>query len=525
MGFFGKVKEKFSSRNEEAPTVSSDWDMSDVSYAGNLEQTRAAEDLSSQEQEARKKINAQRQQRKIIAAFLAGENGNADIKSINAHDANISEDDRGHFLDMLAHGQISEAQKRDFIDHINGPLVGHTSAEVHDRLNDKHEKRILAALGGRGFEHWQYTAGGDVEDLLKKYPSPFDFQPDATAFVDVIRRNNGDEKGDQYAASLDTLMTKIYGKKYEYFKQLDELDKEATERHRAQVAPDLGHAAYARTRRRRVQNREMSSDYLVADVAQNENFAREASKNAEQERNQEWMPGRAGSYQISRRQTRTEIINRATIDQGLRADDKCEDSLYVDEHLRVYGVFDGVGGEVGGRQASQLASRTVGGLMHEETVRSGFDLARILNKTNEKIVNTPDIGKTTAVLARMVEQGGQKYLAYASVGDSRIYVVNAHGDARQVTRDEGEGRFVFNILGDGDDPTDTVRQYGEIPLTPGDRVVLCSDGITGDYGDDLMSDSQLGSIVSQARSPLDAAKNLISAARKKDDRTAVVFGA
>ena len=55
--------------------------------------------------------------------------------------------------------------------------------------------------------------------------------------------------------------------------------------------------------------------------------------------------------------------------------------------------------------------------------------------------------------------------------------------------------------------------------------MLCSDGITGDYGDDLMSDAEMASIVRGARTPDDAAKNLVALARKKDDRTALVFGA
>ena len=68
------------------------------------------------------------------------------------------------------------------------------------------------------------------------------------------------------------------------------------------------------------------------------------------------------------------------------------------------------------------------------------------------------------------------------------------------------------------------KQYGEVELHQGDRVVLCSDGITGDYGSDLMSDRELGFIMSRSTDALEASKNLIASARKNDDRTAIVFG-
>ena len=61
-------------------------------------------------------------------------------------------------------------------------------------------------------------------------------------------------------------------------------------------------------------------------------------------------------------------------------------------------------------------------------------------------------------------------------------------------------------------------------LGSADRIVLCSDGITGDYGEDLMSERELGFIVSRSRDARNASQNLIAGARKKDDRTAIVFG-
>lgn len=94
-----------------------------------------------------------------------------------------------------------------------------------------------------------------------------------------------------------------------------------------------------------------------------------------------------------------------------------------------------------------------------------------------------------------------------------------------MTKDEGEGKYIYNALGrETENGESRVQQFGDEELYPGDRVVLCSDGITGDYGTDLMSDAELGSLVMNAHDAREAAKNLVSGARKRDDRTAVVFG-
>ena len=148
----------------------------------------------------------------------------------------------------------------------------------------------------------------------------------------------------------------------------------------------------------------------------------------------------------------------------------------------------------------------------------------VLDRANERVARDPRAGISTAVLTKVVRIDGRLKLAYASVGDSRIYVVDKEGNARLITRDEGEGRYLYNAIGDGDGSKGCTRQYGEIDLHKGDRIVLCSDGITGDYGEDLMSERELGFIVSRSRDARNASQNLIAGARKKDDRTAIVFG-
>jgi serine/threonine protein phosphatase PrpC len=98
------------------------------------------------------------------------------------------------------------------------------------------------------------------------------------------------------------------------------------------------------------------------------------------------------------------------------------------------------------------------------------------------------------------------------------------GTVAQVTQDEGEGNRITNALGMPMNEGDfIVKQWGDIGIRDGDKFMLCSDGITGDYGDQLMGNDEIGQIMSKAKSPSEAAMRLTAAARKHDDRTVIVF--
>ena len=72
----------------------------------------------------------------------------------------------------------------------------------------------------------------------------------------------------------------------------------------------------------------------------------------------------------------------------------------------------------------------------------------MLNIARLCIINDASAGRTTAALVKITEQNNCSKLLYASIGDSRIYIVNQEGKARQITKDEGEGRNLARALGD-----------------------------------------------------------------------------
>ncbi|HEX6362792.1 MAG TPA: PP2C family serine/threonine-protein phosphatase [Albitalea sp.] len=175
----------------------------------------------------------------------------------------------------------------------------------------------------------------------------------------------------------------------------------------------------------------------------------------------------------------------------------------------LFALADGMGGHPEGEVASQLALQTLAALFQRDSKPTLADPLRFLHEsiiaghhqllryaTQKALIDTP---RTTVVAC--VLQGNAAYWAHC--GDSRLYMVR--GDkliAR--TRDHsyselqetlsqvvpmGE-RFnrnvLFTCLGSPGKPV--VDTVGPLLLQPGDRLLLCSDGLWGSVSDAVITD-------------------------------------
>ncbi|MGB4867454.1 MAG: hypothetical protein WBP14_00185, partial [Candidatus Saccharimonas aalborgensis] len=156
------------------------------------------------------------------------------------------------------------------------------------------------------------------------------------------------------------------------------------------------------------------------------------------------------------------------------------------------------------------------------------ELASVLDYTSAVLVNRGIKSETTAIIARClpVDVRGNTPVAWASIGDSRLYTFDTQTrELTQITIDEGFGRFVTNIIGGVNDITrrpHRVQQTGNLLLRPHQIGILVSDGITGDYGTDIMTNDEMIRHLRNCSHPAEIPHALISAARKHDDRTCVV---
>ena len=492
MGIFNRKKKNGEAQVRGAENVSNGWE--------NMGNPNAAQNADYERENQQEKERA-RQERKVVAAFAYGQEGHPDLSIINYSDVNVNQDMYDAVIAGMAQGTITRSHEREFLNAIKAPNdFTNGSAKVMSQLSSKHEKRILADMTNVGFNNWQNVSENDINDFMRYYPTPIDFNSTAENFLNSIERDNNAAKRREYENAMADFRHKIYGKREEYWWSIKNLED----------------AAYG-------YNNWGSQGNVVPQPNDYRGF--------ERGRSAEWQPGEAGYWQTSREQANKGLVTKGNIERGLWATESCEDSYFVRPDQQLYGVFDGAGGHRGGRAASNIVADVVREYSDGYSLENGAHLAYVLNRASERVANNPDAGISTAVLAKVVNIDGKLKLAYASVGDSRIYIVDKSGNAYQMTHDEGEGKVITNAIGQEGMPGGELeegetrtKQFGEIELRKGDRIVLCSDGITGDYGDDLMSERELGFIVSHSRDAQDASKNLVANARKKDDRTAIVFG-
>ncbi len=199
-----------------------------------------------------------------------------------------------------------------------------------------------------------------------------------------------------------------------------------------------------------------------------------------------------------------------------------EDALFPDSAGEADGpvtlmVADGMGGHVAGEVASRLAVNAAAAvdLSPSDRVAAGNRAIR------EEVAREPSLEGmgTTMTLVALDPEGVARF---AHVGDSRAYL-RREGELRQVTQDHtvaaeyvASGRIAPEEASSHPQRHMLTRTLGltrfvnvdevEVSLQAGDRILLCSDGLT-----EMISDSKIAEILSE-RGVEEAAWNLIDLA-------------
>ena len=225
-----------------------------------------------------------------------------------------------------------------------------------------------------------------------------------------------------------------------------------------------------------------------------------------------WYPRRVG-------QPLVRIVAAGDTHIGLREHN--EDAILLRRELDLYALADGAGGENAGNVASSMALSTVAHRFEETEEREGPDfdvlglpraarrLSAAVHRANAEIVELAQAsdryqGMGTTIVATHVEpERGVLHLAH--VGDSRCYRLRA-GIVELLTQDHSLATDVLELAPELDEarakelPTRVVtRALGMDPtvrvsmqslaLAPGDRYLLCSDGLTDQLEEEQIADA------------------------------------
>jgi len=222
--------------------------------------------------------------------------------------------------------------------------------------------------------------------------------------------------------------------------------------------------------------------------------------------------------------------------------------------LGLFVVADGMGGHNAGEVASHMAVEAIHGFIKESAasgaditwpfgleIRNSVDTNRLttaVRLANRKIYNEGSkraalSGMGTTVVAALI--AGAR-ISLVSIGDSRIYRMR-QGALEQLTRDD---TWLASVLGgqnaDDADPHHPLRhvltnvvgtgydvrpESREEDVKPGDRFVLCTDGVHGRLGS-----AAIATLLAGSQSAADGAATIVNEAMTAgttDNATAIVI--
>ncbi|MDR7383278.1 PP2C family protein-serine/threonine phosphatase [Promicromonospora iranensis] len=201
-----------------------------------------------------------------------------------------------------------------------------------------------------------------------------------------------------------------------------------------------------------------------------------------------------------------------------------QDSAYAGPNLLV--VADGMGGHAGGDVASALTIAALVGLDRPDhsSDQSMSELERSIDRARQDLVDAttadPDLAGMGTTVTALLKSGNT--LAMAHLGDSRAYLlrdgtlaqvtvdhtfVQHLVDTGRITADEAETHpqrnVVMRVLGDFD--LDLTPDLSIREAIPGDRWMLCSDGLSG-----FVPDDEIAEVLISVTTPQDAVERLVS---------------
>lgn len=205
----------------------------------------------------------------------------------------------------------------------------------------------------------------------------------------------------------------------------------------------------------------------------------------------------------------------------------------------IFAVADGMGGHAAG----DLASRAVVTRLDEGNT-ADFSLTESVDRALELATDDIDVFSvgtalgvgTTATGAVLTMFKGNPYFAVFNIGDSRVYaftegrlhqvtvdhsVVQEMVDAGMISRDQADNHPDSNIItravGFGAPPS---ADYWMLPLEAGVRLLICSDGLTKELGDDELESHLAAGL--PARETADGLVAAALAAGGRDNVTTIV---
>ena len=208
-----------------------------------------------------------------------------------------------------------------------------------------------------------------------------------------------------------------------------------------------------------------------------------------------------------------------------------QDSYYLDPKGRFFIVADGMGGYIGGKEASEISIKTISRYLEENwesSLSSDLIIRQSIVDANEDILKAqelnPELSQMGTTVVVILFRG--EYSWYGYVGDSRLYRLR-NSLLEKLTDDH---TWISNAVRRGELSQEQIRFHpwrhillqclGRRDLTsidiekletiPGDLLLLCSDGLTEELRDqeiaEILTDENLVDSQTKAAKLVEKAK-------------------
>ncbi|OJX67022.1 MAG: serine/threonine protein phosphatase [Micrococcales bacterium 73-13] len=198
----------------------------------------------------------------------------------------------------------------------------------------------------------------------------------------------------------------------------------------------------------------------------------------------------------------------------------------------LYLVADGMGGYEAGDQASAAVVEAFRSVAEDRAPLTLELIREALERADDGVATVADgtsrgAGSTVAGAA-IVDYGGSPHWVIFNVGDSRVYR-HAGPVLQQVTIDHSLGQELYdagritaaelavfpdrNVITRAIGALDAEADSWLLPLRNGERLLICSDGLTTEVPDELIRQTLTGSV-----DPVDTANALVALAKRSGGR-------
>ena len=185
------------------------------------QQTAKANETLAVQTEEEKRLH--RHGVKIINSLLTGE------QVATSPETPVQDNAYEIFYNWINDGQLTSAHESQLLQTIAPPLSSRNSTpeKLLAQLASDHEHGILAYASGRGFHYRKQVNTSHLQAVISRYPTPVEFADFEETFLSDLRSTSGEAKATEYQSDLEVFKNKFYGKRQQYHKAWQQLERQA----------------------------------------------------------------------------------------------------------------------------------------------------------------------------------------------------------------------------------------------------------------------------------------------------------